>query len=139
MIVLSRRFGCRIPFVLRYRIQLQAKHLPPATINLRLAAVRRLAYEAADVGLLSPDAAAGIRRVRSGKRLGARLGNWLGAQQAKNILSYPNGETLIRKRDGAILALLLSELGNIAPHDLRRTFAHSNAARFYTLHRKSGQ
>jgi hypothetical protein len=45
--------------VLRYRIQLDAKHLAPATINLRLAAVRRLAYEAADVGLLSPDLAAG--------------------------------------------------------------------------------
>jgi hypothetical protein len=32
--------------VLRYRIQLEAKHLAPATINLRLAAFRRLAYEA---------------------------------------------------------------------------------------------
>lgn len=49
--------------VLRYRIQREAKHLGRATINLRLAAVRRLAYEAADVGLLSPDFAAGIRRV----------------------------------------------------------------------------
>jgi hypothetical protein len=58
--------------VLRYRIQLEAKHLAPATINLRLAAVRRLAYEAADVGLLSPDLAAGIRRVKGAKRLGVR-------------------------------------------------------------------
>jgi len=33
-------------------------------INLRLAAIRRLAYEAADCGLLSADLAAGIRRVR---------------------------------------------------------------------------
>jgi hypothetical protein len=33
-------------------------------INLRLGAVRRLAYEAADCGLLSPDLAAGIRRVK---------------------------------------------------------------------------
>ena len=44
--------------VLRYRIQLEAKHLAPSTINLRLAAVRRLAYEAIDVGLLTPDVAA---------------------------------------------------------------------------------
>jgi hypothetical protein len=36
----------------------------PATINLRLAVVRRLAYEAADAGLLSPELAAGIRRVK---------------------------------------------------------------------------
>jgi hypothetical protein len=44
--------------VLRYRIQLEVKHLARTTINLRLAAVRRLAYEAADVGLLSPELAA---------------------------------------------------------------------------------
>ena len=36
---------------------------PPGTVNLRLGAVRRLAYEATDWGLLSPDLAAGIRRV----------------------------------------------------------------------------
>jgi integrase len=93
--------------VLRYRIQLEAKHLAPATINLRLAAVRRLAYEAADVGLLSPDLAAGIRRVKGAKRLGVRLGNWLSAEQAKDLLRCPNREALIGKRDRAILALLL--------------------------------
>src|SRR5215470_13063128 len=41
--------------VLRYRIHLESRHLAPGTINLRLGAVRRLAYEAADCGLLSPD------------------------------------------------------------------------------------
>ena len=41
------------------------------------AAVRRLAYEAADAGLLSPELAAGIRRVKGAKKLGIRLGNWL--------------------------------------------------------------
>jgi site-specific recombinase XerD len=94
--------------VLRYRIQLEAKHLAPATINLRLAAVRRLAYEAADVGLLSPDLAAGIRRVKSAKRLGVRLGNWLSAEQAKEMLRCPSAEVLIGKRDRAILAVLLA-------------------------------
>src|SRR5215831_12931723 len=39
--------------VLRYRLELDARQLAPATINLRLAAMRRLAYEAADTGLLS--------------------------------------------------------------------------------------
>lgn len=42
--------------VLRYRLELEGRHLAPSTINLRLAAVRRLAYEAADTGLLSPGA-----------------------------------------------------------------------------------
>ena len=42
--------------VLRYRVHLESRHLAPGTINLRLEAVRRLAYEAADCGLLSPAA-----------------------------------------------------------------------------------
>jgi hypothetical protein len=49
--------------------------LAPSTINVRLAAVRRLAYEASDTGLLSPELAAGIRRVKGAKRLGVRIGN----------------------------------------------------------------
>ena len=40
--------------VLRYRIELESRHLAPATINLRLAAVRRLAYDASDSGLADP-------------------------------------------------------------------------------------
>ena len=47
--------------VMRYRIHLEARKLAPGTINLRLGAVRRLAYEASDCGLLSADLAAGIR------------------------------------------------------------------------------
>jgi hypothetical protein len=39
--------------VLRYRLELESRRLSSSTINLRLAAVRRLAYEAADTGLLS--------------------------------------------------------------------------------------
>jgi len=39
--------------VLRYRIHLEQKGYAPNTINLRLAAVRRVAYEACDSGLLS--------------------------------------------------------------------------------------
>jgi len=60
--------------VLRYRIHLEQQGLAPATINLRLAAVRRIAYEAADAGLLSPELAAGIRRIKGVRRIGVRLG-----------------------------------------------------------------
>src|SRR6266404_5043686 len=63
--------------VLRYRFFLEQKNLAPSTINVRLAAVRRFAYEASDTRLLSPDLAAGIRRVKGTKRLGVRIGNWL--------------------------------------------------------------
>src|ERR1700693_3260397 len=67
--------------VTRYRIHLESRPLAPGTINVRLAAVRRLAYEAADSGLLSPELAAGISRVKRAPKLGVRLGNWLTAEE----------------------------------------------------------
>jgi site-specific recombinase XerD len=93
--------------VLRYRYQLEARRLAPATINLRLAAVRRLAYEAADNGLLSPDLAASIRRIKGAKKLGTRLGNWLTCAQGRTLLEAPDKQYTKGKRDHAILALLL--------------------------------
>jgi len=81
--------------------------LAPGTINVRLAAVRRLAYEAPDTGLLSPDLAAGIRRVKGVKKLGTRLGNWLTIEEARTMWQLPNVHTVKGKRDRAILAVLL--------------------------------
>ena len=43
--------------VVRYRMHLEIRHLAPGTINLRLGAVRKSAYEASDCGLLSADLA----------------------------------------------------------------------------------
>jgi hypothetical protein len=86
---------------------LEQTHYAPSTINLRLAAVRRLAYEAADAGLLSPDLAAGIRRVKGAKKHGIRIGNWLTAEQSKNLLAVFRSETLRDRRDYAIVAVLL--------------------------------
>jgi hypothetical protein len=60
--------------VLRYRFFLEQKNLAPSTINVRLAAVRRLAYEASDTGLLSPELAAGIRRCQ--RRQAPRRSDW---------------------------------------------------------------
>src|ERR1700689_5366081 len=103
--------------VTRYRIHLEERLLAPGTINVRLAAVRRLAYEAADTGLLSPELAAGIRRVKGSKKLGVRLGNWLTANEARSLWQIPDTRTLKGKRDRAMLAVLLgcglrrSELG----------------------------
>ena len=93
--------------VLRYRLELETRHLAPATINLRLAAIRRLAYEAADTGLLSPELAAGIRRVKGARRLGVKLGNWLTAEQSRMLLGALDRNTVVGRRDRAILALLL--------------------------------
>src|SRR3990167_10357031 len=93
--------------VLRYRIHLESRHLAPGTINVRLAAVRRLAYEAADAGLLSPELAAGIRRVKGVRRIGVRLGNWLIPEQGRRLLEHPQPATPRELRDHAMLAMLI--------------------------------
>jgi site-specific recombinase XerD len=93
--------------VTRYRIALEQRSYAPSTINLRLAAVRRLAYEASDCGLLSSDLAAGIRRVKGAKRLGVRVGNWLTVEQGKKLLAVHSGKRLRDLRNHAVLAMLL--------------------------------
>jgi site-specific recombinase XerD len=94
--------------VLRYRIHLESRKLAPGTFNLRLGAVRRLAYEASDCGLLSADLAAGIRRVKGVKKIGVRVGNWLLPDQAIALLDAPDPETMKGKRDLALLAILVA-------------------------------
>jgi len=116
--------------VTRYRMQLEQLHLAPSTINQRLAAVRRLAYEASDAGLLSPEFAAGIRRVRGVKQLGVRLGNWLTAEQGRALVEAPSAQTRRGKRDRAILAVLLgcglrrSELVHLKVEDVQQREDH---------------
>ena len=44
---------------------------------MRMSAIRKLAVEAMDNGLLAPELAAGIQRLKSAKTLGVRTGNWL--------------------------------------------------------------
>jgi hypothetical protein len=77
--------------VLRYRSRLESRQLAPGTIDLGLGAVSRLAYEAADCGFLSADLAAGIRRVKGVKKLGARLGNWPEPASARITSCGPTG------------------------------------------------
>jgi integrase len=116
--------------VTRYRISLEQAHYASSTINLRLAAVRRLAYEAADSGLLSPDLAAGIRRFKGAKKHGVRTGNWPTAEQGKTLLQTFDRTTLRGKRDYAMGAVLLgcglrrAELAGVVVHDLQQREEH---------------
>src|SRR5450631_2615529 len=68
-------------------MHLESRGLVANTINQQLAAVRRLAHEAADSGLLSPELAAGISRVKGVKQLGFRSGNWLSARSVQKCSS----------------------------------------------------
>jgi site-specific recombinase XerD len=92
--------------VVRYRMHLESRSLAANTINQQLAAVRRLAHEAADAGLLSPELAAGISRVKGVKQLGFRAGNWLSAGQSSEVLQRASGDGMRAKRDYAMLAML---------------------------------
>lgn len=85
---------------------LESRGLAANTINQQLAAVRRLAHEAADAGLLSSELAAGISRMKGVKQLGFRAGNWLSAGQSSEVLQRAFGEGMRAKRDYALLALL---------------------------------
>jgi site-specific recombinase XerD len=116
--------------VVRYRMYLESRRLAANTINQQLAAVRRLAHEAADAGLLSPDLAAGISRVKGVKQLGQRSGNWLSLEQSSQVLSRARGDLMREKRDYAMLALLFgcglrrSELVGLEMSDVQQRQEH---------------
>ena len=100
--------------------------LAPSSINVRLSAIRRLAAEAADNGLLAQETAAAIARVKGAKRKGVRAGNWLTLDQAERLLRLPDAGTNKGRRDSAILALLLGcglrreELARLRIEDLHQ-------------------
>jgi integrase len=93
--------------VLRYRVFLEQKQYAATTINLRLTPVRPVASQAADSGLLNPELAAGIRRVKGVPRIGFGVGNWLRAEQGKKLLAGVDRISLRGKRNYAILATLI--------------------------------
>jgi len=72
-----------------------------------LAAVRRLAFEAADCGLLSTDLAAGIRRVKGARRLGVRIGNWLTVEEGRRMIGAFGASALKQRRNRAMIAVLI--------------------------------
>jgi integrase len=90
-----------------WRVALEARGLGSISINVRITAVRKLAVEAADNGLLAPELAAGIARVKGVKSKGVRVGNWLSLRQAQTLLNTPDVSTKKGLRDRAMLAVLL--------------------------------
>src|SRR5258708_3665090 len=93
--------------VAAWRVALEARGLGAVSINVRITAVRKLAVEAADNGLLAPELANGITRVKGVASKGIRLGNWLSVKQAQTLLNAPDVATTKGLRDRAILAVLL--------------------------------
>src|ERR1019366_8395492 len=112
--------------VTAWRVALEARKLGPISINVRITAVRKLAVEAADNGLLAPELAAGIARIKGVRSHGVRVGNWLSLQQAQALLNAPDVRTRKGLRDRAMLATLLgcglrrSELAALTMKDVQQ-------------------
>ena len=81
--------------------------LAPSTVNVRLAAVRKMVTEAQRNGLLSAEEASNLTDVPNIRQRGTRLGNWLTKEQARELLLVPDRSAPKGKRDYAILALLV--------------------------------
>jgi site-specific recombinase XerD len=90
-----------------WRVSLEARKLGSSSINVRLSAVRKLALEAVQNGLLDSALGVGIMNLGGVKKLGVRIGQWLSLPQAQTLLSTPDVGRLKGVRDCAILAVLL--------------------------------
>jgi integrase len=111
---------------MEYRAQMIERELSSSTINVRLAAVRKLIEEAKRNGILGAEQAAQMADIPNIRQQGTRLGNWLTREQAKELLTVPNRDTLKGKRDAAILALLVgcalrrAELAALTMEDIQQ-------------------
>ena len=109
--------------IFAWKISMDA--LMASTVNVRLAAMRKLIGEARRNGILNAEEAANLTDVPNVRQQGTRLGNWLTREQAKELLTVPDRSTLKGKRDYVILALLVGcalrrrELANLDIEDLQ--------------------
>src|ERR1700688_1094747 len=109
-----------------WRVALEARGLGSISINVRITAVRKLAVEAADNGLLAPELAAGVARIKGVRSHRTRVGNWLSLRQAQALLNAPDISTKKGLRDRAMFATLLgcglrrSELANLTMHHIQQ-------------------
>jgi site-specific recombinase XerD len=104
---LEPRVGFTKATVSAWRVVLEGRGLGSVSINVRITAVRKLAVEAADNGLLAPELAAGIARIKGVRSQGVRVGNWLSLLQAQTLLNTPDPRTKKGLRDRAMFAVLL--------------------------------
>src|SRR5437763_9924756 len=86
----EHRPGFNKATVSAWRIALEARGLGSVSINVRITAVRKLAVEASDNGMLAPELANGITRVKGVNSKGVRMGNWLTVRQAQTLLNTPD-------------------------------------------------
>jgi site-specific recombinase XerD len=97
-----------------YREEMLQAGKSRSSINQALSAIRKLAAEAADNGLVPPTLAYGVERVKGVKQEGVRAGNWLTKEEAEKLVNTPvirwRQEEIPRLkaiRDQTILAVMM--------------------------------
>ena len=93
--------------VQRYRSRLENLGVAPASINVALAALRKLAAEAANNGLIDPAIASAIGRIKGVVPKGKLIGRSLTLKEATLLLRDSGEDGLKAKRDRALLCLLV--------------------------------
>jgi site-specific recombinase XerD len=74
--------------------------------NQALAALKKLAAEAGELGCIDPSIASQIQNIKSKKQAGIKTGRWLTAVQLRQLIESVDKETAQGKRDRCVLALL---------------------------------
>ena len=92
--------------ILEFRAAMLDRNLKASTINVKLAAVRKLVGEAKRAGVITAEEFSRMKDVPNVRQNGVRLGNWLTKEQARELLAVPDRSTLKGKRDYVILSLL---------------------------------
>src|SRR3984957_12613703 len=90
--------------VASYRVSLVGEGKSSSTVGVHLAAIKALTRAAVMAGWWPAETAASINDVKGAPRRENRVGNWLTREQAQELLSLPDRESLKGKRDYAILA-----------------------------------
>lgn len=92
--------------LLEFKAAMLDRELSASTINVKLAAIRKLVDEAKRAGVIHAEDASQMSDIPNVRHNGIRLGNWLTKEQARELLAVPDRSTLKGKRDYVILALL---------------------------------
>jgi len=112
-------------FLQTYIAHMQNKEVGEASINLRLAAIRKLAREAVELQIWPDEVAAAFASVKNIPQRGKRTGNWLSLEQAQQLINAPDTSTSIGLRNRAMLAFLIGcgirrhELTKLKPSQLQ--------------------
>lgn len=102
---------------------LEETDLSPSAINQRLTAIRNLAKEAKHNQLMDSVVADGIMDIEGVTAGGRRTGNWLTLEQAQELMNTPNPNTILGRRDRALLAVAIGA-GLRRTEITELTFAH---------------